>query len=143
MANARDEHGSVFKNGTATLLARVIGADCVAVTQADFAPGGSSSGECGVTATYTVYLLDDQDSDNRTAVDGHNNVTLTITDIIYNALQTDCMWTKDTTGYNFKHTIDTCDDEAFSIAGRRYLVEYRLITVGADELYIRFQLNCI
>ena len=50
MGNASDIFGIVFKNGSATLLARVVGADNTPVQQADIA-----------SAEYSVYLLDDDD----------------------------------------------------------------------------------
>lgn len=144
MPEAHDIYGVVFKNGTATLLGRIMGADGNAITQSTFpAAGLSSSGECGVTASYTLYLLDDQDPDSRTPVSGHENVAVAIADLIYDALQTDDIWTVDDEGYNFKHTLDICPDNAFAIAGRRYLVVFRLYPLDGDVIIARFRLNCI
>ena len=154
MPDAQDGYGNVFKNGTATLLARIVNfTGCDYLLKADFAVGGSSSsssGECGWAAVYTVYLLDDQDPDSRTLVAGHTNVKLDPLQIIFDTLQTGCLatdnidgWTEDSIGYNFRHTIDTCTNEAFAIAGRNYLVEYRLITLADEEIYVRFRLACI
>ena len=50
MADAQDIHGTVFKNGSATLLARVVGAAGAAVTQSDIA-----------AVKYGIYLLDEDD----------------------------------------------------------------------------------
>ncbi len=143
MARAENIHGSVFKNGTATLLARVVGANGSNVVQSDFYLALSSSGDCGVSATYSIYLLDAQNPDSRTIIAAHFNVSLDITDIIFDALQTGSIWTVDDTGYNFKHTIEICDDPAFTIAGRQYLVEYTLVPITGQPVILRFLLSCI
>ena len=64
-------------------------------------------------------------------------------DIIFDTLQDDASWTIDDIGYNFRHTIDVCTNQAFPIAGRRYLVEYRLWPALGDVIIARFQCNVI
>lgn len=144
MAEAEFVFGSVFKGGTCTCLARLVGQNGVALVQADFAAGSSSSssGECGPSATYTIYEMDDQDEDNRTAVSGHENVSLEIEDIIFDTLQVDDIWTVDSTGYNFRHRIGICDNPAFGAAGKRYLVEYSLIPFWQQLIIIPFRVDC-
>lgn len=132
MAEAADTHGTAFKNGSATLLARVVGADSSEITQSDID-----------SATYSVHLLDDQNADTRTAVTGHADVSLTKTDIIFNTLQTDALWTKDSTGYNFRHVLDISSNQAFAVAGRRYLVEYKLTPGSGQIIILRFRINVI
>lgn len=132
MPSAEDVHGAVFKNGTITNLARVVGADGTNITQSDIDSG-----------VYSIYLLNDQDADSRTAVTNHSAVALTIADVIFDTLQTDSIWTKDDTGYNFKHVIDVSSDVAFAIAGRRYLVEYTLTPNSGQVITVRFRLNSI
>ena len=132
MANAEDIHGVAFKNGSITLLARVVGGDGQNIVLADVS-----------SAKYTVHLLDDDDADNRTAVTGHTNVALTPADVIFNSLQTDALWTADTTGYNFRHVLDISQDQAFAVAGRRYLVEVELTPPTGQLMLIRFRVNVI
>ena len=132
MANAEDIHGVAFKNGSITLLARVVGADGRNLALADVS-----------SAQYTVYLLDDDDADGRTAVTGHTNVALTPADVIFDSLQTDALWTADTTGYNFRHVLDISQNQAFAIAGRRYLVEVELTPPTGQSMLIRFRVNVI
>ena len=129
---SNDTYGTVQKGGTATCLARVVGEDAVAINQTAIS-----------TATYSVFLLDDDDPDSRTAVDGHDGESLVISSIIFNSLQTDARWTVDDTGYNFRHTIEVSADNAFTIAGRNYLVEYRLLPSAGQVIIVRFRLNCI
>jgi hypothetical protein len=132
MPDAIDIHGTVFKNGSVTLLARVVSA------------GGTNIVPAGInTVTYTVYLLDDQNPDGRTAVDGHTNLTLAVADVLFGALQTDATWTVDTTGYNFRHVLDVSIHQAFAIAGRRYLVEYLIQPAVGQNIVVRFRINAI
>jgi hypothetical protein len=132
MANAEDIHGVAFKNGSITLLARVVGGDGQNIAQADVS-----------AAEYTVHLLDDDDADSRTVVTGHANVALTPADVIFNSLQTDTLWTADTTGYNFRYVLDISQDQAFAVAGRRYLVEVELTPPSGQLVLIRFRVNVI
>jgi len=132
MADAADIYGTVLKSGTATFLARVVGNDGAAVVRADIS-----------SASYSVYLLDDQDADGRAAVSGHAGVSLTVADVVFDTLQTDARWTVDATGYNFRHTIDVSVGAAFAVAGRRYLVEYQLTPAAGQVILVRFRLNCI
>ena len=109
-----------------------MGEDATAINQATIS-----------TATYSVFLLDDDDPDSRTVVVGHDGASLTVSAIIFNTLQTDARWTVDSTGYNFRHTIDVSSNDAFTIAGRNYLAEYRLVPASGQVIIVRFRLNCI
>lgn len=127
--SAVDTQGSVFEGGTATLMARVLGADAAAIAQADLD-----------SIEYSIYLLDDASPSSRTAVTGHGGVSLAVADVVYDELQTDDRWTEDATGYNFRHTIDVSSDDAFAAAGRRCLVEYTLTPVSGQVILVRFKL---
>jgi hypothetical protein len=132
MAEAADTYGTAFKNGSVTLLARVVGKDGADIVQADIA-----------SAKYSVYLLDDQDADSRSATTGHSNVTLNVAGVIFNTLQNDKLWTVDETGYNFRHVLDVSENQAFTIAGRRFLVEFELTPGTGQVILVRFRLNVI
>ena len=132
MAEASDIYGTAFKNGSVTFLARIVGQDGANVLPSDIA-----------TVRYTVYLLDDQDADSRTAVAGHTNVSLGIADVLFNALQTDPIWTVDAIGYNFRHVLDVSAHPTFTIAGRRYLIEYQLMPLTGQKILVRFRINVI
>ena len=129
---ATDIYGTVHKGGTTTCMARVVGEDATAIDQATVD-----------TAAYSVFLLDEHDPDSRTVIDGHDNESLTVSQIIFNSLQTDDRWTIDDVGYNFRHTIDISAADAFTTAGRNYLVEYRLMPSSGQVIIVRFRLYCI
>jgi len=132
MAHASDIFGTVFKNGSATLLARVVGVDGTPVTQADIA-----------SAEYSVYLLDHDDPDAATAVGGHEGASIDVSSLIFDTLQTDSVWDVDETGYNFRHVLDVSANQALAIAGRRYLVEFELTPGSGQVILVRFRLNVI
>lgn len=132
MPDAIDTYGTAFKNGSATLLARVVGQGGANIVRADLS-----------AIHYTVYLLDDQNPDDRAPVANHADVALTISQVVFDALQLDALWTIDEIGYNFRHTLDVSPYPAFPTAGRRYLVEYRLTPMAGEVILVRFRLNVI
>lgn len=132
MADASDVHGAVFKNGSATLLARVVGAGGTPVTQADVA-----------SARYSVYLLDDNDPDAATPVAGHTAVAVDVASLIHDSLQVDDLWDVDDTGYNFKHVLDVSAQQAFAVAGRSYRVVFELVPAAGQIILVRFRVHAI
>ena len=130
--SASDIFGTVFKNGSATLLARVVGADGTPVQQADI-----------TSAEYGVYLLDNDDPDAATAVTGHDGVSIDVSSLIFDTLQTDGAWDVDGTGYNFKHALDVSANQAFGIAGREYRVVFELTPAAGQVILVRFRVHAI
>lgn len=64
-------------------------------------------------------------------INGAGGVTLTISDVIFNALQTtDDRWTVDGDGYNFLYETSSAD---LPQGGRRYRFEFCLTPVGSDD----------
>ncbi len=132
MPQAQDILGTAFRDGSVTLLARVVGQSGQPIVQADIA-----------SAQYSVYVLDDQDANGRTAVAGHTDVALSVADLVFNTLQTDALWTVDSVGYNLRHVLDVSDEPAFATAGRRFLVELRLSPTSGQVILVRFRINVI
>lgn len=132
MPNAVEIHGTAFKNGSVTLLARVVGGNGAPVVQADIA-----------SAAYTVSLLDDSDPDVATAVTGHNGVSLNPASLISDVLQNDDLWDVDDTGYNFKHVLDISTNQAFATAGRHYRAEFQLTPTSGQVILVRFRVFII
>jgi hypothetical protein len=130
--DAADTYGTVQKNGTATFLARVVDA-----TDTPIQPASIAAVRCD------VYLLDDQDPDSRLPVDGHDGVTLVVSQVVLDRLRTDSLWTADTLGYNFRHELDVRAQQAFPVAGRHYLVEYTLTPVLGQVIKVRFRAYAI
>ena len=69
-------------------------------------------------------------SDSDTA---HTTATaLTVSSVIFDTLQTDGRWTKDTVGYNFRHDIG---HGVLTDPDRNYEIEYKF-TEGSNEFYL-------
>ncbi len=120
-----DIYATAFKNGAVALYARVYknGAD---ITTADLS-----------TIVYSVYLLDGGDPDERTAIAGHTGVSLLVSSVIFDTLQSDL----EAGNYNFKHTVPAGVTPAFTIAGRDYLVEYTLTPTAGEKIIVRFRIE--
>ena len=129
---AHDIHGTVFQNGTATLLARVLGNNGAPIVQADAA-----------TIDYSIYLLDDDDPDLRQPVEGHEDVALEPAAVIFNSLQPTFYgrWTLSATTSSISPTFRS--NPAFPWAGKKYLVEYRLHPPAGQIVLVRFRLYAI
>ncbi len=132
MAEAMDIYGTAFKNGSATLMARIVGPTGVNIVQADIA-----------AIRYSVYMLDDQNPDGRATVDGHSQVTLPVYQVVFNSLQNDATWSVDAIGYNFRHVLDISTHPAFAVAGRRYMIEYALTPLMGQIILVRYRINVI
>lgn len=131
-ADAADIYCTVHKLGTATFLARVLGPSGAPLTRAEIS-----------AIRYSLYLLDDRNPDARTAVPGHEDVSLAVEPVLLTSLETGAIWTRDAQGYNFRHTLGVSIDPAFTLAGRRYLLEYRLSPVAGQVILVRFRIHVI
>jgi hypothetical protein len=132
MPLAKDIFGTAFKNGSAVLMARIVDA------------AGANVQQAGIAAIeYSIYELDPCRPDNLVAVAGHDGVTLTVANVIFNALQTGGLWTADEVGYNFRHEIDVTSSEAFPKAGAQYQIRYELTPTSGQKSIVRFQLRVI
>ena len=132
MANAVDLHGVAFKHGSATLLARVVGADATAIIPLDIA-----------SAKYTAYLLDPRDPDAATPIDGHVDVAVDVATLLYDTLQKDDLWSVDAVGYNFKHVLDVSANHALVVAGRDHRIVFELMPNDGQIILVRFALRVI
>ena len=89
--------------------------------------------------SYSVYLLDEGKPERRTAIIGHSNVALNVSDVLYNQLKTNPHWTEDDKGFNCFWTLDVSSSSPFALAGRHYLVEIKLVAKGVP-FFVRYRL---
>lgn len=127
--------GTVFDGGTVTCMARI--ANDAATTQTNLVQSDIS------TITYSVWLLDDSDPDSRTTVTGHAAVSLVVSEVVFDTLRTHWVWTEDATGYNFRHTVPISSSAAFTLAGRRYLIEYTITPTTGQKFPLGFEVMCV
>lgn len=78
------------------------------------------------TITYATY---DLDSDAPESAVGSGS--LTVSNVIFDTLQTGAEWTRDSTGYNFKHSLAPSD---LPNGGHRFRVVYTF-TPGTGEVF--------
>lgn len=124
--------GVVFQNASATLLARVLGADGNPITLGQI-----------TAAKYSIALLDDEDPARQTPVPGHWEVAVAPSAIVFASLQKDALWDVDSVGYNFRHIVDVSSQPAFPVAHRFYLIEYRLTPQSGQVIVLRFRVKAI
>jgi hypothetical protein len=97
---------------------------------------GGSLQQSQVTAIgYEAWDLDQSSTANPVA----SSTNLGAANVVFNTLQTDNRWTKDATGYNFRHTMGS---SVFAIGGHTYRVEYKLTesSTGAPVSKVAFRL---
>ena len=114
------EKEAVWEGGRPHLMARLVGYDAANITQSDLS-----------SITYTSRAL----SDLTTEIDGS---ALTITIVVFDTLQTDSRWSKDSTGYNFRHQLPAA---AIPDGGVVYVIQYKFVDSSAAQFFLEFQLE--
>lgn len=113
--------GVSFEDQGATLMARVVGNDAAAITQATIS-----------TITYTV--IDRRDPSTK-IVDASS---LTVSAVVFDTLQTDDRWSTDETGYNFRHTVPA---SVLSGGEKRYRIEYKFTPSSGEVFFCVFEIT--
>jgi len=129
---AQDIYGTVFRGGTALLLARVVAEDGHPIT-----PGEIASAE------YSIFEVDPEEPESRREIAGHFARQVPVADLLSEQLRTDFPWDMDEVGYNFRHVLDVSEEPAFPTAGRHYLVEFILRPVEGQIILVRFRVYAI
>ena len=123
--NASPILGVAYKNGSAILLARVVGSDGSPIVQSTI-----------TAAVYTISPVDPDHPDADTPIDGHENVEVVPSALIHNTLQLDDLWGDlDEVGYNFRHEIDISEAAAFPTRGEQYRIHWTLTTPGQPIVF--------
>lgn len=130
--HARNIYGVVHHRAGADFLARLVDADGVLIQ-----PGGVAS------VNYSVFPIDGCDGGLREPVAGHTDVGLTPQAVLYDVLQLGGVWTTDSAGYNFRHTLDVSSAEAFPDFGGAYLVRYEVDLSSGERLVTQFRVRAI
>ena len=132
MPNVIEHRAAVFRDGSCTCLARILGEDAEVITQATID-----------SITYTVSLIDPDDEDADTDVENHADSVLTVSDTISDILQLDDRWTLDEIGYNFRHVLDVSEHLAFGVRAREYRIRYKLQPVSGQVIIVDFRVRVI
>jgi len=114
-------HAVLLAGSTRPFLARVADDDgSTPLTQADISA--------------IEYTIQEVRGGELEPVSGHAAVALTVADVIFDALQTDAVWTEDATGYNFRFSPDTAENQAFPAWGQVYLVQVTVTRASGDPI---------
>lgn len=119
MAQAKSFRGSAFANGTLLVVANIVNLRGAAVTTSDVS-----------SISYTVYSLGTRDFGNRTAVEGHTAVALTVADVLFDTSVTETLNGKSVT-YNFMFELDNSEYQPFPNPGEKYLVRIDFTPAGS------------
>ena len=123
-----DGSQTMSQGSTDPLYKRVLARDGADLLPADVA-----------SITYSIFAMSDDNQPERTAVEGHENVTLTVADVLFDEVRSD-QWASN---YNFKHIPDISENDAFTQAGAHYLVEYRIQPTEGQVIVERIKVRAI
>ncbi len=105
-----------------SLMARVEGTDGANIQQADVS-----------SIAYSVYDITTLGSSSE-ATSG----SLTVSDVVYDTLQTDNRWDRDTTGYNFRHDVAAA---TLAAGGKIYRAEYKFTPASGEAYHVVFEIK--
>lgn len=98
---------------------------------------GSNATQAGISSiTYSVFDLSSRTP--TTPITGHDAAALTVSQVIFDTLQTDGRWSEDSTGYNFRHEVAAT---AFPTGGHRYRIEYRITPASGQVFVVSFEVD--
>jgi len=112
---------TIYENTGLTCMARITGEDAANITQSDIS---------------TIGLKIFADDSTTEAVD----TSLTVADVVFDALQTDSRWTVDATGYNWKFEIPST---AFPDGDVSYRCEFKFTPSSGNVWYVVFVVDTI
>lgn len=111
---------SAWEDSGFSLMARVYGQTGAAITQAAIS---------AITATF--YNIDDEDA----PVAIGSPASLTVADVVFDTLQTDSRWTKDSTGYNFRYDVPA----SYTATGCKARVEIKFDPASGENFHVVFE----
>jgi hypothetical protein len=129
MAGARRIPVDMVEDCNGSLMSYVTKAKALPITQADIS-----------SITYTI-----TDTSTGTAVSGHDNASLTVSDVVFDTLQTptlDASWEIDSTGYNFRHDIAGTGWPSAS-PGLVYNYDCFIVTTAGAKIPVLFAISVI
>lgn len=121
MASDKLTRATIWEDGGATCLARVYGNAGTAITQASLSAIGCKVFDQDSTAPATAVA----------------STSLTVASVVFDTLQTGGPWSKDATGYNFKHTLSS---SWFATGNHRYRVEYKFDPASGPDFFVNYEL---
>ena len=112
---------TIYEDTAITCMARIQGDDAANITQSN------------VTAITLKTFLNYGTAATSTT-------TLTVADVVFDALQTDARWTKDATGYNFRYQIPS---SVFDTGDSTYRCEFLFDMNSQPDLFVIFSVDTV
>ena len=106
---------TVWEDGGATLMSRIVGNDAANIVQAD------------ITSISRVVFVGSTISTAET--------TPVVADVVFDTLQTDARWARDSTGYNFREAVLAA---VFPDGDTIYRVEYKFTPASGEVFWVVF-----
>ena len=112
---------TIYEDTAITCMARIMGDDAVRIEQADVTSITLKTFlNYGTTATSTTSLV--------------------VADVVFDTLQTDARWTKDSTGYNFRYQIPS---SVFDTGDSTYRCEFKFDMASSPDLFVIFSVDTV
>ena len=111
---------SAYEDGGVSLMARHRGNDGAYITR---------------TSLNSISVKVFDKSDPSTTL---QSTTLNVSTVVFDTLQTDTRWTKDSTGYNFRHDVPGSWLES---GNKTYRIEYKFDPVAGEDFFLVFEVR--
>lgn len=118
--------GRVFRGMNALLLARLVNPNGIAVNAASFQS----------SAVVRVWDVTDQDD----PTDPEQTISVPVSSVLTNTLQTGGEWPDDGIGYNFSYELD---GDYLPTGGRQYRIEFELTGNDLSRVFVVFILDTV
>ena len=113
--------GTIYEDSGLTCMARIQGADTSYITQA-------------TTSAITVAVFK-----NANAVATYT-ASLTVADVVYDSLQTDARWSKDSTGYNWRFPVVA---SVFDAGDATYRLEFKFTPTTGSQYWVIYEIDTV
>ena len=112
---------TIYEDTGITCMARIQGGDASNITQA-------------TTSAITVAVFKNA---NTSAT---YTASLTVADVVFDALQTDSRWDYDSTGYNFRTELPAL---VFDTGDATYTVEYKFTPTSGSQYFVIYEVDTV
>ncbi len=112
---------TIYEDTGTNCMARIVGDDSVAITQSDLSSISLSIFKNDVSPAETT-------------------ATPVISDSVFDTLQTDARWSKDSTGYNFKYLIPST---GFSDGDSTYRAEFKFVPSTGSPFFVVYLIDTV
>ena len=130
MLQTREVCETVFENGAAVLMARIVDATGRRVHRSHIE-----------SLAYAIFEVDAENGECGRAVRGHDGTYLNVDAVFRDSLACDDAWNIDVSGYNFRHEIRANADGTFPRRRSRYEIRYLSVPKLGEPIVIRFSVR--